>query len=790
VILPRADFYRGEGQSRIDEALSRFTLRRAVGEADFALAYGELLREFGPQDEIEREETLRAWYAAGSLSPPDEPIKAHYHLLMAFDGDGRLAGVRDCFTTVDVAARRAVVLLSHSLVLPAWRRTGLAALLRTAPVTLANDALREACGGGEVLLAAEMEMVQAKDRASVIRLLAYSKAGYRVIPPHILPYAQPDFTDFTRSSADPKPLPFLALIRQVGEEERTTVSRERVAAVVRHLQAIHRCHCRPADLVPIAANALAGLDRAPGDALPLLSLPVRPRGGRLFAPLLRPTVLPLYPQAWWSGETLADPEVELNELLEAWRPIPGAPMTSSPKFPGEPPGIELRTVLPGPKTQALRARHGVHQDARTVHFYQDSQRSRGCYLVDVDGNTLLDLYGHIACVPIGYNHPAMHEALRSGRFDWALGHRPALGINPPAEWVDLLEGPIRHLAPTGMPRLYTMTSGAEAVENAIKLAFVWKASRLRGGAAPSVEDLEACMRNQQESANRMGILSFEGAFHGRSLGALSLTRSKPIHKLDFPAFAWPVLPFPANRFPLEAHQAENAALEAQVLEQAEALLRAGNLAGVIIEPVQGEGGDRHASPAFFRALRQLCLDHEAAFIADEVQTGGGATGRWWAHQAWDLPVPPDVVTWSKKMQLGGFHLREEFYPADPWRVFNTFLGDPFRMAQLEVIVEVIERDDLLSHTAQTGRLLVEGLSALQARYPGLLDQSRGNGTFAAFDLRDGSSRERMLIGLRDRGVEAGGSGTCSVRFRPALVFGASHVDLALDRIEDVLREME
>ena len=212
----------------------------------------------------------------------------------------------------------------------------------------------------------------------------------------------------------------------------------------------------------------------------------------------------------------------------------------------------------------------------------------------------------------------------------------------------------------------------------------------------TAEDLQRCMVNDQPGINEMTILSFEGGFHGRSLGALSATRSKAIHKLDIPAFRWPVAPFPANRFPLDAHAAENAAAEARSLEAVEAHLRGGNVAGVIVEPIQGEGGDRHASPAFFHALQVLCKKHGAAFIVDEVQTGGGATGSFWAHEAWGLPESPDIVTFSKKMQLGGFFLKDEFAPAEAYRIFNTWLGDPLRAAQLEVVLEVVARDGLLA----------------------------------------------------------------------------------------------
>src|SRR5262249_26275460 len=149
------------------------------------------------------------------------------------------------------------------------------------------------------------------------------------------------------------------------------------------------------------------------------------------------------------------------------------------------------------------------------------------------------------------------------------------------------------------------------------------------------------------------VVSFEGGFHGRSLGALSLTRSKPIHKVDIPAFPFPAIPFPALTFPLAEHAAENRAAEERSLDALEAVFQAhpNEIAAVIIEPIQGEGGDRHASAAFFCELRRRTAERGVALIFDEVQTGGGATGSMWAHEAFDLPSPPDVVTFSKKMQL-------------------------------------------------------------------------------------------------------------------------------------------
>jgi 4-aminobutyrate aminotransferase/(S)-3-amino-2-methylpropionate transaminase len=460
-------------------------------------------------------------------------------------------------------------------------------------------------------------------------------------------------------------------------------------------------------------------------------------------------------------------------------------------IPGEPTSASMKTAIPGPRTEELRARHGRHQDARTVHVYQDAQKSLGNNLVDVDENVMLDVYGHIAALLVGYNHPDLLAAWRNGRFDWTAGFRPALGIAPPREWVELVDRTMMKIAPRGLTKLVTVTTGSEAVENAIKAAFVRHARVKRGGAAPSADDLAACMNNAQASANALQVVSFEGGFHGRSLGALSLTRSKAIHKLDFPAFPWPMVHFPEVRYPLAAHDAENRASETRSLDEVDATLKAGggNIAAVIVEPIQGEGGDRHASVGFFRELRRITRAHDVALIVDEVQTGGGATGTFWAHEAWGLDDPPDIVTFSKKMQLGGYYSTEEYAAPEPFRIFNTFLGDPIRGAQLEVIVEIMERDGLIAGARETGALLVKELTSLSERQPELLSGARGAGTFAAIDARDGATQVRLLDALRQRGMEVGGSGTRSIRFRPALVFGPRHVAEAIGILEDACKAL-
>jgi 4-aminobutyrate aminotransferase/(S)-3-amino-2-methylpropionate transaminase len=273
------------------------------------------------------------------------------------------------------------------------------------------------------------------------------------------------------------------------------------------------------------------------------------------------------------------------------------------------------------------------------------------------------------------------------------------------------------------------------------------------------------------------------------MGALSLTRSKPIHKLDIPAFDWPMVPFPASRFPLEDHAQENAAAEARSLQALEDTLRAwpGQIAALIVEPIQGEGGDRHASPEFFQGVQKLLKEHGAAFIVDEVQTGGGATGTFWAHEHWRLPEPPDIVTFSKKMQIGGYFCRPDLMPRETYRIFNTYLGDPLRGAQLAIILDVIEQHRLVAHTSEVGGLLLSGLRELQSQHADVLSQARAVGTFAAIDVRDTPTRDRIIDAAKQRGLECGGSGERSMRFRPALVLSSRHVGECLAILDDAAK---
>lgn len=415
----------------------------------------------------------------------------------------------------------------------------------------------------------------------------------------------------------------------------------------------------------------------------------------------------------------------------------------------------------------------------------------GNFVVDADGNTMLDMYCHIASLPIGYNHPMMEEASRSQQWHRHLLQRPALGSMPSSDFPAQLESTMQEIAPKGLAQVQmTCGCGSSANENAYKAVFMRYQHRARGGNPPSAEELSSCMLNEAPGSPHLSILSFEGGFHGRTFGCLSTTRSKAIHKLDIPALPWPVAPFPKLRYPLEKYEAENRAEEERCLKAVEHII-ANNpiqVAGVVVEPVLAEGGDKHASPAFFRKLREITARAGVAMIVDEVQTGVGATGSFWAHEQWDLPTPPDIVTFSKKMQASGYFYQDEFRPDQPFRIYNTWMGDPLRLLQAKTIVDVIKRDKLVENTKITGAFVLEGLQEIAARRPELVSNVRGSGTFIAFDAKTPADRDAILSAARNLGVNLGGCGTQSIRLRPSLTFAPKHANIFLDTMEKVITE--
>ncbi|KAL8286893.1 hypothetical protein RQP46_003899 [Phenoliferia psychrophenolica] len=470
-------------------------------------------------------------------------------------------------------------------------------------------------------------------------------------------------------------------------------------------------------------------------------------------------------------------------------------------FPGEPAAPKVVSAsVPGPKSKAASERIAQFQDNRTHILVADYAKSKGNYLADVDGNELLDVFAQIASIPIGYNSPELLALAKSDEFGIAAMNRPALGMFPSADWSETINSGLLSVAPKGLPDLFTQMCGSCAVEGALKAAFMAYRARERGEAGVegfSGEEMSSCMKNQAPGSPELSVMSFKSAFHGRLFGSLSLTRSKAIHKLDIPAFDWPAVTFPLLKYPLSEFAAENAETEARALAEVEATIIEWKtkkpVAALIVEPVQSEGGDNHASPSFFKGLRTITKEHGVFLIVDEVQTGVGATGSFWAHDKWNLNTPPDFVTFSKKMQAAGFYHAAPTRASAPYRNFNTWMGDPVRALQAREMINVIKRDSLVDNTAETGDYLYSALASLAATpagAPHILNlRGKDHGTFISFDCATPADRDQFVAKMRGLGVNMGGCGERAVRLRPMLIFEKKHADLVLERMEKVVKEL-
>lgn len=461
-------------------------------------------------------------------------------------------------------------------------------------------------------------------------------------------------------------------------------------------------------------------------------------------------------------------------------------------FPEEPSEPKVVCAFPGPKSQeAIKSLDTVF-DSRPVYFVADYEKSIGNYITDVDGNTYLDVYAQIASIPLGYNNPALIETAKSDKMIRAIVDRPALG-NFPGKDCEEIVSELLKVAPKGQDKIWSGLSGADANELAFKAAFMWYRAKQRGGQAVTFteEENESVMRNAAPGSPDLAILSFKRSFHGRLFASASTTCSKPVHKLDLPSFKWPKAEFPAYAYPLEANAEANAKEDARCLAIVEDLLKTWEtpIAAVLVEPIQSEGGDNHGSNAFFQGLRDLTLKYGSLLIMDEVQTGVGATGKFWAHEHFNLTPAADMVTFSKKFQSAGYYFHDpEIVPNQSYRQFNTWCGDPARMILAGAIGQEVVKHDLAAQAARVGDYLYGKLETLFAKHSSLVTDLRGKdrATFIAWSFKKPELRNQFLTDMKGVGINIGGCAEDSVRLRPTLVFEEKHADILVAGVDKVL----
>ncbi|KAL7409504.1 putative 4-aminobutyrate aminotransferase [Mrakia frigida] len=473
-------------------------------------------------------------------------------------------------------------------------------------------------------------------------------------------------------------------------------------------------------------------------------------------------------------------------------------------FPNQPTAPSVKVAHPGPEASKMIKDASTIIDSRTYALVGDYDKSEGNYLVDADGNVLLDVFAQIASIAVGYNNPALLELASTREFQVAVTNRPALGSFPPKQWYEWLKTGLMTVQPRGgLDQVVTTLCGSSANENAFKASFMAYRARERAldsskPAGFTSEEVDSCMQNQLPGSPALSILSFTSAFHGRLFGSLSATRSKAIHKLDIPAFDWPAAPFPELKYPLEKYEKENKIEEERCLSEVDRIMGEWKVkspvAAVIIEPILSEGGDKHASPAFFKSLIALTHKHSAFFIVDEVQTGFGATGQFWAHDNWGLVEGqdefPDFVSFSKKAQASGFYHRKETTPTEGYRNYNTWMGSPTSALQARTIINFINQHSLLSHTSSVGSALFDSLQTLFSSFKVVENlRGKGRGTFLAFDFKTPAFRDAFVKGMRARGVLIGGCGERTVRLRPMLIFGENEKEILLKAMEGALEDL-
>ncbi len=415
-------------------------------------------------------------------------------------------------------------------------------------------------------------------------------------------------------------------------------------------------------------------------------------------------------------------------------------------------------------------------------FVYDHRASQGSWLVDArTGRRYLDFFSFFASAPVGYNHPGLREpAFREKMADIAT-------INPSnsevytVEMAEFVETFSRLAAPADMPHYFFIAGGAPAVENALKVAFDWKVRK--NFAKGYTEE-----RGHQ-------IMHFREAFHGRLGYTVSLTNTADPRKyMYFPRYDWPRIDNPKLHFPLTA---ENLAAveqaERETIAQMEAAFRQhpDDIAAIIIEPVQAEGGDNHFRPEFFAELRRLADENEALLIFDEIQTGVGITGTFWATE--QTGVQPDIIIFGKKMQVCGLiagrridEIERNVF-VEPSRINSTWGGNLVDMVRGMRYLEIIAQEGLVENARQQGQFLMDGLAMIEAR-TGRFDNLRGKGLMIAFDLPSHEERNDLIERAYRRELLLLPCGTRSIRLRPHLDLTSDVAEEALNRLESLLCE--
>lgn len=410
----------------------------------------------------------------------------------------------------------------------------------------------------------------------------------------------------------------------------------------------------------------------------------------------------------------------------------------------------------------------------------DLENSHGPYLKDAkSGKEYLDFFTFFASNPLGMNHPkvAGDDDFRA-RINRVAIHNPSnsdIYTREMAEFVDTFD---RVGIPSYLPNAFFIAGGGLAVENALKVAFDWKVQK-------------NFQKGYRQEKGHM-IMHFDEAFHGRTGYTMSLTNTEPNKVAYFPKFNWPRVSNPKAIYPMTNGNIADVELrEKLALSQAERYfeLYKDDIAAIIIEPIQGEGGDNHFRLEFHKALRMLADRHDALLVYDEVQTGVGLTGKFWAHEHY---VKPDIIAFGKKAQVCGILVGNRIDEVEhnvfrkSSRINSTWGGNLVDMVRFQRYLEIIEEDKLVEHAAETGEFLLNQLLGFSNEYEDYISNVRGRGLMCAFDFPEAHSRNEFIKAAFNHGLMILPCGHKSVRFRPPLNITKDQIEQGMEIVHKSL----
>ncbi|PJB84011.1 MAG: L-lysine 6-transaminase [Acidobacteria bacterium CG_4_9_14_3_um_filter_49_7] len=437
--------------------------------------------------------------------------------------------------------------------------------------------------------------------------------------------------------------------------------------------------------------------------------------------------------------------------------------------------MENKNVQPNDVLNSL----GKHMLVDGYHVVLDLDKSHDCVMVDArDGKEFVDFYAFFASLPLGFNHPKMRNPEFLDALKEVSIHKVANSDIYTTRMADFVDSFAKLGAHPAFNNYFFIDGGALAVENALKAAFDWKVRK------------NFTKGYQEEKGSK--VLHFRQAFHGRTGYTMSLTNTDPTKTKFFPQFDWPRVSNPKIHFPLTAESIEDVEKrEAQTIVEIKNAIQENkdDIAALIIEPIQGEGGDNHFRGEFLRALREITEENEILFIADEVQTGLGATGKMWAFE--HFGIQPDIVSFGKKVQVCGIMATDKLNDVDSVfkvssRINSTWGANITDMVRSQRILEIIHEDNLVDNAARMGDHLLKRIHEVGETAKTAITNIRGRGLIAAFDLPTPEIRNSVAASCWEKGLAVLKCGDQTIRFRPSLTIDSETIDKGISILADAL----